>query len=273
MITINLTPIEELENPYWWLPDLGAFLLVVGLSFGLSYFYIHSIETEINARELEKQRLISETEMLRSNVDRFNDLNQKISALNSKKNSLQRITESKLVRYLPIILLENIQNLRPDGVWFKSVNFVDRKATEAVAPLPTGVPSPATALPPAGSAKPVEDGKTYPLMIEIVGNARDNVLIAEFMMALKATQNQSFEKSDLRTQLFFSEVGISFSQVTTLAPERNLAPLANTESSPPTLVNFKLELNFRERAASNSESANFSQFIEDFKRDGQAVMN
>ncbi|RZA10298.1 MAG: hypothetical protein EOP10_35045, partial [Proteobacteria bacterium] len=51
--------------------------------------------------------------------------------------------------------------------------------------------------------------------IVITGSAVDNVAIAEFMVALKATQNQSFDKGDLRTQLFFSDVGIEFSAIST----------------------------------------------------------
>ncbi|EFX60342.1 hypothetical protein DAPPUDRAFT_124509, partial [Daphnia pulex] len=261
---------EELQNPYWWLPDLASLLIIVGVSFGSIYFYFASIENEINAREIEKQRLVQETALLEGDVEKFNSLNVKISALDSKKSSLQRITESKLVRYLPIILLENIQNLKPEGVWFSSVGFVEKSASQpAIPPPPSNVPDP-SAVP--GQRLEAKSGQNNPLTIEISGSARDNVLIAEFMMALKATQNQSFEKSDLRTQIFFSEIGISFSQVSTVSSSP-AAVGAGDGASPPSTVSFKLQLNFREREPGKSEGANFSQFIEDFKRDGQAVMN
>lgn len=286
MITINLTPIEELEDPRWWIPDVGAFLLIVGITLGAVYFYIGSLEDEVDLRRAEKQRLIDETSRLEGDVSTFNDLNSKISALNSKKNSLQRITESKLVRYLPIILLENIQNLKPEGVWFKSVSFVEKKGAEGE----LGAAQPPTPPPPVGNsgapgdpgqgAPPfpaTQDRMNYPLTLEITGNARDNVRIAEFMMALKATQNQSFERSDLRTQLFFSEVGISFSQVSVEKlpgdPGDLNSTVENSEEEVST-VSFKLDLNFRERNEGAKDSnSNFSQFIEDFKRDGQATMN
>lgn len=282
MITINLTPIEELEDPRWWLPDVAAFLLIAGISLGAVYFYISSLEAEIGVRQAEKQRLIEETGKLEADVSRFNDLNAKIVALDSKRDSLQRITESKLVRYLPIILLENIQNLKPDGVWFKSVGFVEKKAEGNGNAIPPPPPPPPggdpSGAPPAG-LPPMADGagsgKSYPLTLEISGNARDNVLVAEFMMALKATQNQKFEKSDLRTQLFFSEVGISFSQVSVDNVANTPAPQLGGEpvEAVPT-VSFKLDLNFRERAEPGPDNAtNFTQFIEDFKRDGQATMN
>ncbi len=281
MITINLTPIEELENPYWWIPDAAAFAGVVTICLGAILLYVHLVQGEIDASLAEKARLIEETNALNPEVEKFNGLNTKIAALDSKKNALTRITESKLVRYLPIILLENIQNLKPEGVWLNSLTFVDKKP-EGGDPggAPVQVPPPnGAAVPPDGA--PAATGnkdanlfsdhrsKDYPITIEIIGSALNNIAIAEFMMALKATQNQSFEKSDLRTQLFFSDVGISFSQIVT-------AEAAGKDEKikvRPNTVSFKLLLSFRERDGTSGENnSNFSQFIEKFKRDGQATM-
>ncbi len=278
MIKVNLTPFEELDNPRWWIPDALALAVIILLTFGGVYLYIDSIEREIAAEEVEKQNMVTETANLQGEVSKFNDMNKKIAALDNRKNSLKRITESKLIRYLPVILMENIQNLKPDKVWLKGIAFVDRKKDELGAP-PTPPPAPPAPAPTDGSAPPppaaapvtagvdlsrAPKNVDFPVTIEITGSAADNVAIAEFMLSLKGTQNQSFEKSDLRTQLFFSDVGIVFSAISTEANEKQ-----EGDHEP---VTFKLLLNFKEKLSSPQEGK-FSQFIDQFNRTGQASIN
>ncbi|WP_141731590.1 PilN domain-containing protein [Oligoflexus tunisiensis] len=268
MIKINLTPVEELENPYWWIPDLSVLLVILLLSLGGVYIYVSSVEAEIAALEADKNRMAAETQALASEVERYNSLNQKIELLESKKFSLKRITESKLVRFLPIILLENIQNLKPSGVWLTALAFIDKKADGQQAPPPDmNQPMAANGAAPGApqAAIPLDGaGAEYPFVIEISGSATSNVQIAEFMMALKTTQNQAYEKSDLRTQLFFSDVALNFSQVST----------QKMDGKSSDYVNFKLQLNSRERTGRDTDSTGkFSQFIDDFRRNGQASMN
>jgi hypothetical protein len=71
------------------------------LSLGGVYIYVSSVEAEIAALEADKNRMAAETQALSADVERYNSLNQKIELLESKKFSLKRITESKLVRFLP----------------------------------------------------------------------------------------------------------------------------------------------------------------------------
>ncbi|RZA13889.1 MAG: hypothetical protein EOP10_29000, partial [Proteobacteria bacterium] len=140
MIKINLTPFEELDNPRWWVPDAVIIAIVVFLTFGGAYFYISTVEAEIAAKEAEKANMTAETAALQTEVAKFNDLNQKIATLDTRKTALQRITESKLMRYLPVILMENIQNLKPEKVWLTGLAFVDKKKDESVsAPPPVPV--------------------------------------------------------------------------------------------------------------------------------------
>lgn len=267
MIKINLTPVEELENPYWWIPDLSVLLVILMLSLGGVYIYVTSVEAEIAALEADKNRMAAETQALSSEVERYNSLNQKIELLESKKFSLKRITESKLVRFLPIILLENIQNLKPSGVWLTALAFIDKKADGQMAPPPDMNQPAANGSAPGAPRTPMPldgAGVEYPFIIEISGSATSNVQIAEFMMALKTTQNQAYEKSDLRTQLFFSDVALNFSQVST----------QKMDGKSSDYVNFKLQLNSRERTGRDADSTGkFSQFIDDFRRNGQASMN
>lgn len=270
MIKINLTPVEELENPTWWIPDLAVLLAVLIISLGGVYIYVSSVEAEIAAQEADRSRMAAETHALSADVEKFNSLNRKIEQLESKKFSLKRITESKLVRFLPIILLENIQNLKPNGVWLTGLAFIDKKTESQAAPPPPNPNQPATAQPAAAqagakpAAAPDAPGGDYPFTIEISGSAASNVQIAEFMLALKTTQNQSYEKSDLRTQLFFSDVSINFTQISTQQRQDR-----SSEA-----VSFKLQLNSRERSGREGDNTGkFSQFIDEFRRNGQASMN
>lgn len=270
MIKINLTPFEELDNPRWWVPDAVILVIVVLLTFGGVFLYISSLESAILARENEKASMAAETANLQGEVSKFNDLNQKIATLDNRKNALKRITESKLIRYLPVILMENIQNLKPEKVWLTGLSFVDKKKDEsAAAPPPPPVPAATDggSPPPAsGSAEAasvdlssVRKDIEFPVTIEILGSAVDNIAIAEFMLSLKATQNQAFETSDLRTQLFFSDVNIGFSAISS----------EKGEKEGPEYVNFKLTLSFKEKVATQSEGR-FSQFLDEFKKNGSA---
>lgn len=269
MIKINLTPFEELDNPRWWVPDAAILVLVMLITFGAVYLYIDSIEQKIAAKEAEKASMVTETANLQGEVSKFNDLNTKIGTLDNRKNSLKRITESKLIRYLPVILMENIQNLKPDKVWLTGLAFVDKKKDENVPPPPAPIPvqTDGSVPPPTPTpvqAAPVKKDIEFPTTIEISGSAVDNIAIAEFMLSLKATQNQSFEKSDLRTQLFFSDVGIVFSQIST---DKSVKVSSGQE-----FVSFKLILNFKEKPSTVQEGK-FSQFIDQFNKTGRASIN
>jgi len=269
VIKINLTPVEELENPYWWIPDVSVLLAVLAISLGGVYIYVSSVEAQIALQEADRARMAAETQALSADVEKYNSLNQKIEQLESKKFSLKRITESKLVRFLPIILLENIQNLKPSGVWLTALAFIDKKTDTPMSAQPDpNQPPPADGSRQPAAPKPVMpmdgQGSEYPFVIEISGSATSNVQIAEFMMALKTTQNQSYEKSDLRTQLFFSDVAINFSQISSQRADGKTSDH----------VNFKLQLNSRERSGRDADNnGKFSQFIDDFRRNGQASMN
>ncbi|RZA23828.1 MAG: hypothetical protein EOP10_11655 [Proteobacteria bacterium] len=276
MIKINLTPFEELDNPRWWVPDVVIIAIVVFLTFGGAYFYISTVEAELVAKEMEKANMTAETAALQTEVAKFNDLNQKIATLDTRKTALKRITESKLMRYLPVILMENIQNLKPEKVWLTGLAFVDKKKDEnssAPPPVPVQIEGSAPAptdgsAPPPGQSGPGTDltatrgDVEFPVSIEISGMAVDNISIAEFMLSLKATQNQAFEKSDLRTQLFFSDVSIAFSAIST----------EKSEDKDVDYLSFKLILSFKEKLEVQPEGK-FSQFIDEFRKTGQARVN
>ncbi len=249
MIRINLTPIEELENPLWWLPDALIVGLVVLLSYGGAYFYLDITRQQIEEYNGSAEQIVSEINVLQPDVARYNDLTEKIAKLQSKNRSLKRITESKLVRYLPVILLESLQTLKPDGLWFKRLAFVEPAAAQENNE-PAG-PGAAT-----GTNLAEVQGGDYPVTIELVGNAYDNIIIAEFMTALKATHMQNFDLSDVRTQLYFSDVKLAFAEGS-----------AQAEQDERRILEFQLVLKFRERGeATRNVGARMSRLIKSIQK-------
>lgn len=194
MIRINLTPFEELENPLWWVPDviLGLTIALVGF-FGVQ-FYLQDSKKHIKQLNFEIQSLNQNIASLQADVKEHDELDKKIKDLDSKLNSLQSLATSKIIRYQPIIVIEHLQNLRPQGVWFTGIKFVTEKPVVA---KPTQK-RPGAAKPQA----PPKDGA----YVEVEGHAFDNLLLAEFISALRATQNQELDPTDIRTLMYFSEV-------------------------------------------------------------------
>lgn len=171
MIKINLAPIEELENKFWYIPDLVIFLaLGVGSYFGVNY-YLGQIEAQIIKLTEEKHDFDKSYRRLKPDLERFAALNKEVDQLEKKLNSLRQITVSKIVRYKPIILLEHLQNLKPEGLWF---NFLKDESNDSI--------------------------------IRLVGGAFDNLLVAEFMSALTETRILEVDSTDLRTQVYFPRV-------------------------------------------------------------------
>lgn len=257
MIKINLTPVEELENPLWWIPDAIILAVLVMITFSGTYLYMDLTRNEISKIKGRQNLALSEIEALRPDLERYDDLNDKVNTLESRKNSLMRITDSKLIRYLPLILLENLQTLKPEGLWFRSVGFIEAENPDNNLGNADGTNNP------TGTNLAEVQGKEFPVQIELVGNAFDNIIIAEFMTSLKSTQNQAFERADVRTQLFFSKVQLSFAEITSLP----------TEESGSSTLEFRLVLNFQERSQQAGDmDARLSRFIREFQANGQAIM-
>lgn len=237
MIRINLAPIEELDNQFWWLPDAAIFALVLAVTLTGVKFYLGTTEDEIARLQQDQATLEENLRVMEPELQRYQVLNTKIKDLENLGNSLGRITESKLARYLPIILLEHIQNLRPEGVWLTGIQFKNRLSVD-------GGTTPAT------SGGPVE--------IEISGQAYDNVILAEFMTLLKATRNQEYDAADLRTQAFFDAVGLYFSDVKTGA-EAGAIGGGDT-------IAFKLGVTFQERAGPGIVDQKLSKYLDEYRK-------
>lgn len=244
MIRINLAPIEEIDNQYWWIPDAAIFALVLALSVTGVKYYLGMTKDEVERLTQEQATMSDNLQAMQTDVDRFTELTNRVKEVEQLRASVSRITESKLARYLPIILLEHIQNLKPEGVWLTGIRF---KTSGGDQPMMDQ------------NGKPVPT-KAGPVEIEITGQAYDNVILAEFMTLLKATRNQDFDASDLRTQAFFDAIGLYFSDITGQADQIKIdAPV----------VNFKLGVTYQERAETKAVDMQVTQILERFRHKKQ----
>jgi len=272
LININLTPIEELEDKNWWLPDLILFALFTIALLGGVDFYFNQTRIEIEAKESNISAMETEIAELKDQADRYTDYKAKVQSLESKKDALIAITKSKILRYLPIILLESLQTLRPEGLWFEGLEFLQNETElgqgndlemsptdgNNVADVNTDMSGGQM----ANTTGPALSASRQPIKVKITGKAVNNVIVAEFMSALNSTQHNAFEKSDLRTQAFFSGVNLSFSQVET---DKKLDGLD--------IINFDLLLTFEEKdQQQNDTNVKVSRFIESFRKNGKAKM-
>ena len=225
MIKINLAPIEELESPYWWVPDILAFALILGISLVGVDYYLDITRLEIERLNVEIESLNQNYRDLQQDVDRYNGLQKNITQLKAMRNSLQKITESKLTRYTPVILLEHVQNLKPEGVWLTQINFGGAQDD-------------------GGDDRKV-DGKNA---ITLNGNAMNNIVLAEFLTLLKSTKNQDVDAGDLRSQVYFDEVILYTATRVSFQLGAGDDPEAGNDDKGVPVMSFQIGLVYKERS-------------------------
>ena len=135
-------------------------------------------------------------------LEKFENLENEVT-LQGKISALKQITVSKLSKYESVVLLEHLQTLKPDGLWYEKIEI--------------------------NSA-----GKR----IEAVGRSFDPILVAEFMGSLNDTKTQKVDPTDMRTQLFFSNVKI----ITINQPEQSGGDI-DIEKFP----TYKLDISYQTR--------------------------
>ena len=168
MILINLAPPAALKDKIWFVPELILFILVSAISWTNVQWYLSSIEDEIRQIQSETAEVAKDLAKLHSDVEKFGVITSQIAALKEKLASLEDITVSKVGRYLPIIVLEHLQTLKPEGLWFKSLR---------------------------------QDSDSREIALE--GGSFDNLLIAEFMSSIDETRRRPIDTRDVRSMVYF----------------------------------------------------------------------
>ena len=177
MLKINLAPTHELDSPFWFVPDLLLFLALSLIGFAAIQMYVGSIETEIDMVRQKAEKMKKGTEELQPKLKSYDEMIDKVDRLSNKRDSLKDITKVKIQRYKPVIVMEHLQNLKPYGVWFDSLQIKDEGAAVA-----------------------------------IQGGALSNSLLAEFITKVEKTRNNEVDENDLRTQIFFKGTRLKFSK-------------------------------------------------------------
>lgn len=162
-----------MRDRVWFIPELVLFLLVLGTSWGTAVWYLNSIREETALIQAQTEDIVQEITKLQSDVERFEQIAKQIEAIKQKLSSLENITVSKVERYLPIIVLEYLQGMKPEGMWFNSLR---------------------------------QNSKDQ--MITLEGGSFDNLLIAEFMNSLEQTKKQAVNVQDVRSYVFFSHFAL-----------------------------------------------------------------
>lgn len=180
MIKINLVPIDELENPLWFIPDISVFIIVAMITYLGFTNAISSIEDQISIAEEKKGKITEQRGRLSSDVQEYNLLTRRIKKLEMQLSALDQITVTNF-KFMPIIVLEHLQNLKPQGLWFRSLKF--------------------------GNAE--SDGTLKTTPVELSGNAFDYLVVAEFLSNLRATEEQKIDPLDLRSQIYFNNLNLT----------------------------------------------------------------
>jgi hypothetical protein len=220
VIKINLCPLDELESPYWYVPDfvVAAVVGLVGF-FGANY-YLGTIQAEIDLANDDIASLEASIKDLEPDIARFKGLGVSIRQLENKLTALKEITVSKISRYRPVIILEHLQNLKPEGVWYTNVRVGDA----------------------GGGGGPVDE-------FEISGGAFDNILTAELLTALRSTATQEPDESDLRTLVYFGFLGLDDSRIEDVStPETDGPPVSGSATALARFPRFVMRGRYLERS-------------------------
>ena len=184
MIKINLCPIDELQNPYWWIQDVVVAATVTVGAFVAVQYYLGQIQVEIEEVNVKIEEINANEQKLASDLRRYANMEKDEAELQIKLTALQQITVSKITKYKPLIVIEHLANLKPEGVWYHYFKVGDANGD----------------------------------YIELKGQGFDNLLVAELMTALKSTASQQGDESDLRTLVYFDQVMLDQTRTPEVAP-------------------------------------------------------
>ncbi|MGE0172998.1 MAG: hypothetical protein AB7T49_09445 [Oligoflexales bacterium] len=249
MIRINLAPIDEIEDRHWWIPDVVTFFVLLGLTVAGGNYYLSLKRAEVDRLIEEERNLTASIQSMSVDAKTHDEMLAKIENLDNLRASFSNITQSKVERYLPLVLLEHIQSLKPDGVWltgiyFKSEGNSPREQTAAEDQTGQNAQPAQTAPTDQSQSATAPTGRRD---IEITGRAFDHVILAEFMTLLKATRNQDYHQNDVRSQIFFDQIGLHFTGITAVPR------MVGNVSESVEIVEFKIAAYYDQRTERASE--------------------
>jgi hypothetical protein len=172
MLKIQLCPESELENRQWWVSDAVVAVLAITVSYFSATSALNAIKDETLRLNAVKLNWTKQYDEIAPSLGKFKNLDAEILLLNAKLASLKRITVSKIDKVLPIVVMEQIQTLTPQGVWVHSAKFHEDRS------------------------------------ISVSGSSKDSLLISEYLLGVRETMNPETTTADVRTRIGFGDLGI-----------------------------------------------------------------
>ncbi len=235
MLRINLVPEETIKNTLWWILPCFVGTVVALILIIMVRIYLDSLLLQTTALNSRKTELDTQIASLKEKNKEFDPLDQELSKLTVKIEALQQITSSKNSTYRPLIILELLQKLKPDQIWFQDITI------EKV-PLPTA--SDANKAPQPGlldrrpkqaeTPKPQAQAPQLPRII-LSGGSTDPEAISKFMQQLEVTKDNLAIDSDLRTKVYFKDL--------------KLSKLSSSKTEKKDITNFEISFDYAEKSA------------------------
>mgnify|MGYP002073777242 CR=1 FL=1 len=128
--------------------------------------------------EQQTQDIQTKLSAIRFEADKFKDLDDKVKQRQARLKILGEITGKKVDRFKPVLILDMLQLLKPQGVWFSTLTISPKGAE-----------------------------------VKIEGGSYDNLLLSEFLLNLRITASQEIDATDIRTKVYFDSLNLSFSRL------------------------------------------------------------
>ena len=169
MLNINLAPIEEIEERLWFIADLVVvFLTYTVLSFCVDLL-ISNLKHDIAINKAEVASNQQQVRAMKKDIDRYDLLIVDVNRLEEKIKTIEQITVSKIKRFKTLILLEKLNNYKPDGLWF---SYLEESDTDS--------------------------------KVQIAGGALDSLLVAKYIKNLKEDKLKS--SSGIVNSIYFDKI-------------------------------------------------------------------
>ncbi len=118
MLKINLAPIEEVEDKFWFVIDLIAvFLAYVILSFAAD-LVISNLREDIAMKQADISLKKNQIRKMKKDIKRYDLIIIDVKRLEDRIKTIDQITVSKIKRFKTLVLLEKLNENKPDGLWF-----------------------------------------------------------------------------------------------------------------------------------------------------------
>ncbi len=173
MIEINLTPESEIKSYTWFVPDLIVLLAIVGGAFGFEKFKIGSLKLEIANIQENYETTSTQLRGLSEESKNYYSLKKRLEVIRNKIFSITKLTQNLINHYKPLLLIELIQNNRPEFLWLSYIEH-DEKSS----------------------------------ILKIGGAALESRMIAVFIKKLKESKESINPVSKLLSQIYLSQIAL-----------------------------------------------------------------